>query len=74
MDETLRTWGRNIKTFRTARRLAQKELGAMVGVTDATVCRWERGQLEPRRQMKVRIATALDTDVSVLFPLVRGAA
>lgn len=73
MDETLRLWGRNIATFRAARALGQADLAARLGVTAATVSRWEAGLIEPRRMMKVQIAQELGTDVSVLFPLTRGA-
>lgn len=73
MDEVLRLWGKNIATFRGARDLGQAELAEALGVTAATVSRWEAGLIEPRRNMKVRIAQVLGTDVSVLFPLTRGA-
>lgn len=74
MDETLRLWGVNLKNWRTARQLEQSDLAERIGVTQATVSRWEGGKLEPRRHHKVALATALDTDVVILFPLTRSVA
>lgn len=73
MDEVLRLWGKNIESFRIARKMGQVDLAQALDVTQATVSRWESGLIEPRRAMKVRIASVLGTDVAVLFPLTRGA-
>lgn len=87
-DETLRTWGENIKLRREALNpegglrtddepaMNQAQLGELLDppVTQATVSRWEAGLIEPRRKYKAQLAAVLHTDVRVLFPMVRTAA
>ena len=72
-DELLRMWGNNVKQFRGARQLSVAEFAEAVGVTQATVSRWEAGLMAPRDRHKVAIATVLGVDVYTLFPLVRPA-
>ncbi len=74
MDETLRLWGSNIRRFRQAHGLTQNDLADEVGVSQATVARWEDGRFEPSRSRKVILAEVLKVDVAVLFPLTRSAA
>lgn len=74
MDETLRLWGKNLKRFRTTYGFTQNHVAAELQVAQSTIARWEEGQSEPRRQMKVRIAEFYGTDVAILFPLTRAAA
>ena len=87
-DETLRTWGENIKLRREVLNthgdlrgpedepMSQGRLGELLDppVTQATVSRWEAGLIEPRRRYKAQLASVLHTDVRVLFPMVRTAA
>lgn len=88
MDETLRLWGENIRLRRLLLNSAgeprtsdeapmtQEELGALLTppVTQATVARWERGLMEPRRHYKAQLAHRLLTDARVLFPMTSGVA
>lgn len=74
MDETLRTWGANLRRFREAFGKSQDEVAAELEVAQATIARWEAGRMEPRRQMKVRLAEYYCTDVAILFPLTRAVA
>lgn len=88
MDETLRLWGENIRLRRLMLNAAgeprtvaedpmtQQSLGALLEppVTQATVARWERGLMEPRRHYKAQLAAHLLTDVRFLFPMTAGAA
>jgi transcriptional regulator with XRE-family HTH domain len=67
--ERRRLWGLNVKAGRKALGLTQTALAELVGVRQATVARWERGDMAPRDDMKVRIALALRQDVRALFPL-----
>lgn len=62
-------WGRNIKRRRRALGFSQEKLADLLGVRQATVARWEAGTMEPRRARKSELATALGTDVDMLFPL-----
>ena len=80
-SELTRQWGRNIRTFRKVHdassgiaptdgmRLMAEELG----VSTATVSRWETGAMAPRDSLKVEIAEYLEVDVRAVFPLVRMA-
>lgn len=88
MDETLRLWGENIRLRRLMLNaageprtveeapMAQHELGARLkpSVSQATVARWERGKMEPRRHYKAQLARHLLTDARILFPMTSDAA
>lgn len=74
MDETLRLWGQNIRECRLALGMTQYQLADLLHVRQPTVFRWERGQMEPRRHHKQRLAEVLHVDVRVLFPMTRSAA
>lgn len=76
MDETLRLWGTNIRNSRRGLGFNQTQLAEMLDppVTQGTIARWERGQMEPRRHHKAQLASILQCDVRLLFPLTRGAA
>ena len=71
-NELLRLWGANIRTIRSARGLSMEDFARQVGVSTATVSRWETGRMAPRDENKVEIAAILDADVRMLFPLVRA--
>lgn len=74
MDETLRLWGDNIKLHRTTLSMTQADLAEAIGVRQPTVFRWEKGQMEPRRDHKRKLAEVLHTDVRILFPMTRNVA
>lgn len=69
-----RIWGQNMALGRKAIGATQQALAEAVGVTQATVARWEAGAMAPRDHHKVSIARYLRQDVRQLFPLARGAA
>ena len=71
-DELLRLWGSNIRSIRVGRGLSMSAFAKDMGVSVATVSRWEAGKMAPRDENKVEIATVLDADVRTLFPLVRS--
>lgn len=70
MDERSRQWGDNIKNgreligFKTQQAFADR-----LGVTQATVSRWEAGLVSPGDDDKARIAGLLHQEVRSLFPL-----
>lgn len=72
MEEWHTIWGRNIAAMRSARGLNREEFAEAVGVSVATVSRWESGKLGMTDARKLRIAEVLGTHVQVLFPLARG--
>lgn len=71
-DPILRQWGENIRLSREVLGLTQTELAEKLDppVTQPTVTRWERGQVEPRRHYKVQLARILRSDVRMMFPMV----
>ncbi len=53
--------GTKIKEARISKKLTQSELGAMLGVTESTVTRWENGAIKNiKRDMLQKIAETLD--------------
>lgn len=67
-------WGGNIARLRTLRGLTRSALADQVGVTEAAVGMWERGETAPRPHIQLAIADALDCDHGVVFPLRIGKA
>ncbi len=58
-----------IKIHRVKCNLTQKELGEMVGVSEATVCRWESGAIASLKQNKIKaLAKALNISEAELIP------
>lgn len=72
VSEYPRLWGENIRLMRKARGMTQGQLAEAVDVRTPSVSRWESGKAIPRDHHKIAIATALDCDVRMLFPLVRN--
>lgn len=62
-------WGRNIRIGRRSGGLTQKSLAEKVGVTQATVANYEAGRIAPRDEVKAKIATALNSEVRLIFPI-----
>lgn len=61
------TVGENIKKFRLARNLTQKQLGELVGASEAYIRAYESGRRNPKPASIEKIATALKVDVDVLM-------
>lgn len=59
--------GLQIKSARTIQGLKQEDLARIVGVSQASVCRWERGHYAPHGNVRAAVATALDTTLDKLF-------
>jgi len=55
-----------LKQGRTARGLSQKELAALMEVTQVCIWKWEKGKSFPKPAYLVRLADALRTSVSYL--------
>lgn len=52
--------GDNIKKYRTAKNLTQKELAEKIGITAPTITKYENGKLEPNMSTIKKIADCLD--------------
>lgn len=59
--------GENIKNLRKERELTQKQLADLVGVTAATITKYEKGSLEPNLETINKIEKALGVSVSELI-------
>jgi transcriptional regulator with XRE-family HTH domain len=59
-----------LRYYRQRRGLSQKDLAALVGSRQATICRIERGELRPSDDLLGRIADALEFQPA--FALLRG--
>ena len=57
----------NLRRFRVAKGLSQRELAEQIYVTRSTVARWESGSRLPDAVMISRLAQCLDTDVNTLI-------
>ncbi len=60
-------FGENLKSIRKSKGYTQEELAIKLNVVRQTVSKWEKGLSVPDADILVRIAEALDTDVSVLL-------
>lgn len=69
MDELARLYGENIERGRKLLGLTQDQLADLIGVTQPSVAKWERGDNVPRDHHKVKLATVLRQEVRQLFPL-----
>ncbi len=69
-----RQLGRSLRRWRMLRRIKQQHAGELMGVSQATVSRWENGQLAPdpdeqrrlRRLMQARLDSAADRELARL--------
>lgn len=52
--------GARIAAARVARGLRQRDLAALIGVSQAAVCRWESDRDEPGWPVRAHLATLLD--------------
>lgn len=67
-DAVRATWGWRLAQARERAGLTAKELGERLGVQQLAVYRWESRDRTPEAAMQARIAEALGTTVTVLFP------
>lgn len=59
--------GDNIKALREARRLTQRELADMIGVSVETVSLWERSRCKPGVDQLIPLADALQCSVDLIL-------
>lgn len=60
--------GRQMRTFRKAKRWTQKDLSNRIGIKDNTISAYERGAIEIPRSRLLEIATALDVKYVDFLP------
>lgn len=56
-----------IRRFRDDHKLTQADLGERVGVTAATISRWEQGLREPRGEQRRRLCEVIGIPVGKLL-------
>ena len=61
------TLGKRIKEMRIKKRIQQKELAAMLGVSENTMYRWEAGLNSPSDEDKYRLAQILGVSIAYLM-------
>lgn len=59
--------GERIYELRKKKGLSQKELGALVGVSNKAVSKWETGAAAPKTETIIKLASALDITVEELL-------
>ena len=62
-------FGNNLKTVRKARRLTQRELASLVGVSKTTISGWETGANLPAVGTLILLAKTLHTSIDYLLGL-----
>lgn len=63
-----------IRRYRDANGLTQGQMGERVGVTAATISRWENAKREPRSEERRRLAEVIGVPVAELLEPVAEAA
>jgi len=56
-----------LKAKRVEKDIKQGVLAKQLGITPQYLCQIEKGKIEPRRDLMIKIAKALDEDIKVLF-------
>lgn len=65
---SMKTFGGRLRALREARNWSQEKLGFDLGVTKATISKWESDQVRPRLDMLLRIKTLFaDEAISLDF-------
>lgn len=62
----MKSIGERIKDLRESKKLTQKKLARMVGVSPSSVSQWEKGDTEPRGKNLHQLTKALDTTIEWL--------
>ena len=52
----------NLRKIRKARKMTQKELGKLVGVTESSISQYEKGKKTPSFEIALKLAEALDCE------------
>ncbi|HIN57429.1 MAG TPA: helix-turn-helix domain-containing protein [Acinetobacter pittii] len=63
----METIGKRIKSLRKAKKLTQKDLGKLLGLSDVSVLKWENETNTPKLENMHELALALDTTVEYLM-------
>lgn len=65
-DERKRMIGQTVASIRKGKNYSQKEVAAMLGVSQATYSTYERGRTEPPIEILVRLSYLFDCSVDIL--------
>ena len=62
-------WGETIKELREHRGYSQRYFAEKLGVTQATVCKWEREIMVPSIEKAIDMSIMLKVDVETIFSI-----
>ena len=57
-----------LQNLRRARTLNQVQMARLIGVSQQTYCKYERGQIVPSKDVQARIAAILGVSIDECFP------
>ena len=57
----------NIKIARIKKKISQKELGSILGVTYQTISRWENGVMLPTTENLIKLSDVLEVSIDYLL-------
>ena len=61
------TFESRVKSIMEAKNMSQKQLSEKSGITTPSLCRYLKGDSQPRRDIIINLAKALEVDVSYLM-------
>ena len=61
------TFTKRVKSILEEKKITQKQLSQLSGIAEASICRYLRGDSEPRLDIIARIANALDVSEAYLI-------
>lgn len=60
-------YGENIRKIRESKGMSRKELADRLGITESSVGRYEKNQREPKHEVLIKIAEALEVPITLLI-------
>ena len=60
-------FGERVKSIMEAKNITQKQLSEKSGITAPSLCRYLKGETQPRRDIIINLAKALEVNVSYLM-------
>ena len=61
------SFGSRLKQARTAKKMTQKQLGALIGCTGSSIANYEKGTSYPLEDLLIRMMSVLGVDANFLY-------